>query len=216
MSTVAQIITWADRYFPNKVSEANKILDLDHLHKEVYNRIKRLKYEYSMNGDHTTIADQFSYSKPTDCDFDQIFKIMVSNDLQANIDNDTVWDDYEYTDLHSDVSSGTYWGRASDDAFSLLKDGDPIDTAGYEIRIYYFRTPNTLTATTDTPQLEDQYHNLLKYGLISLIASQGHNPDTQIADYYQRKFDEQFMIVEQNISKKDIKGAEFEQLGSRW
>ena len=98
----------------------------------------------------------------------------------------------------------------------MLKDGDPIDTAGYEIRIYYFRTPNTLTATTDTPQLEDQYHNLLKYGLISMIASQGHNPDTQIADYYQRKFDEQFMIVEQNISKKDIKGAEFEQLESRW
>lgn len=216
MSTVAQIITWADRYFPNSVSEANKILDLDHLHKELYNKIKRLKYEYSQNGDHTTIADQFTYTKPTDCDFDQIFLIKVSKDLQANIDDDTEWETYEYTDLHSDVSSGTYWGRVSDTAFGLLKDGDPIDTAGYEIRIFYFRTPNTLTATTDTPQLEAQYHNLLEYGLIAMLASQGHNPDTQMADFYQRKFDEEFKWVEKNIAKKDLKGTNLEQLESRW
>lgn len=216
MATVAQIITWADRYFPNSVSDANKILDLDHAHKEIYNKIKRLKYEFSMHGDHVTIADQMTYTKPTDCDFDQIFKIQVSNDTQANIDDDTTWETYEYTDLHSDVSSGTYWGRASDSAFALLKDGDPIDTDDYEIRIYYFRTPNTLTATTDTPQLETQYHNLLKYKLIAMLASQGHNPDTQIADFNQRQFDEEFSWIEKNIAKKDLKGVDTEQLGSRW
>ena len=216
MSTSAQIISWATLFFPNSVSDANQIIMLDHAHKELYNKIKRLKYEFSMNGDHVTIADQFSYTKPTDCDFDQIFMIQVSQDTQANIDDDTVWDTYEYASLEQDISSGHYWGRASDTAFCLLEDGDPIDTAGYEIRIYYYRTPNSLTATTDTPQLETQYHNLLKYKLIAMLASQGHNPDTQIADFYQRQFDEEFEAIKKNIEKKDLKGVEFEQLGSRW
>ena len=203
-------------FYPNSVSDANQITILDHIHKEIYNKIKRLKYDFDMNGDQSTIADQLTYTKPTDADFDQIFMIQVSQDLAASIDSETIWDTYEYTDLKSDISTGYYWGRASDTAFALVKDGEAIDTTGYEIRVFYFRTPNALTAVTDTPELETQYHNLLKYKLISMLASQGANPDTQIADYWQRYYDEEFIAVQKNIEKKDQRGVDFEQLESRW
>jgi hypothetical protein len=216
LATIAQIIAFADRYFPNDVSDANKILDLDHLHKEIYNKLKHLKYDYEMDSSSTTIAGQLAYSKPTNADFDQIFLIKVSNDLAANIDENTDWDTYEYADLKSSISSGTYWGRASSSTFALIKDGLPIDTSGYEIRVFYYKQPTSITATTDTPTLEAQYHNLLIYGLIQMLASQGHNPDTEVADYWQRKFDEEFLWVRRNIEEKDIVGVDTEQLEGRW
>ena len=44
--TITEIIAWVDRYFPNQVSDANCILDLDVVQKEVFIDLKRLKNEF--------------------------------------------------------------------------------------------------------------------------------------------------------------------------
>jgi hypothetical protein len=59
-----------------------------------------------------------------------------------------------------------------------------------------------LTSLIDVPNLNPDYHVLLKYALINSAASQGNNPDTEIADFYQRKFDERLKKIKDDISER--------------
>jgi len=216
LPTVEKIIAWVDRYYPNQTSVANKILDLDQLHKELYNKLRRFNYDYTVNETEKTVADQLAYDKPNDADFDKIFLIRVSQDQSTGLTNETVWDKYEYADLLSSVGVGKYWTRAGTTEFNLWDSGEAIDTAGYQIQIYYHPKPVTIASSSQTPSLDAQYHNILKYGLTQMQAIQGNNPDADVANYYQNKFDEEFNAVVKNLDRKEITGVDVEQLESRW
>lgn len=203
MPTVSQIITFADRKYPNQETDANKIIDLDGIHKAVYVKIARLKNQNEIDGGTTTTANQLTYPLPSNCTIDNIIAIKVSQ--TTTITSSTEWDTFEYAGLNDDISSGNWYGRATDSVFALVKDGLPITTAGLSIRIFYYKTPNALSAVTDTPELDSDYHDLLKFGLIQTLASQGHNPDTEIADFYQAKYDKFIEDVESSLSDRDNK-----------
>jgi hypothetical protein len=196
MPTVTQIIAWVDRKVPNSESDANKIIDLNGIQDEVFVRLSRLRHDHEIYTD-TTVADQLSYNLPSNCTIDNIICIKVSTDSGA-----TDWDTYEYAGLLTDTTTGKYYGIGTSSTYILLNDDAAISTAGLSIRIFYYKTPAALTAVTDTPELYSQYHNLLKYALCQTIASQGANPDTEIADYWQRKYDEFFEKVEANLTEK--------------
>lgn len=199
MSSVQQIIDYASRKYPNSETDTNKISDLDSLHKKIYVKLARLKNEYEIY-ETQTIANQLTYSLPSNCTIDNIISIRVST--SATITSSTEWEEYEYAGLNDDITVGYWYGDAGNDKIALTDYDRPITTADLSIRIFYYRTPNALTSTTDTPELDSNYHDLLKYGLIQELASQGHNPDTEIADYWQAKFDEFMKEVENNLSEK--------------
>ena len=70
---------------------------------------------------------------------------------------------------------------------------------------YYDRTPTTIAIAnlSESPTLEADYHDLLVFALIQELASQGDNPDTEIADYYQRKYDEFLNDIKESITASD-------------
>jgi len=199
MSAVQQIIDYADRKFPNSETDANKIIDLDDLHKKAYVQIARLKNDYEIY-ETETIADQLTYSLPSNCTIDNIISIRVSQ--STTITASTIWDTYEYAGLNDKIDNGYFYGRATSSVVALTKLGLPIGTDGLSIRIFYYRTPVSLSAVTDTPELDSDYHDLLKYGLIQTIAAQGHNPDTEIADYWQKKYDEFMEDVKESLGDR--------------
>jgi hypothetical protein len=88
------------------------------------------------------------------------------------------------------------------DVVFLFKDGLPLQTTDLVIRLYYYRTPTYLTTITETPEIDSKYHNLFKYGLIQNIACIGDNPEPLIADYWQRKFDEELQVALRNLTDK--------------
>lgn len=202
MPTVQQVIDYADRKYPNQETTANKIIDLDGIHKAVFVKIARLKNQYEPYPA-TTIASQLTYNLPSNCTIDNIVAVKVSQ--STTITSSTAWDTFEYAGLNDDVSSGNFYGRATDTTFTLVQDGLPISTAGLNIRLFYYKTPTALSAVTDTPELDSDYHDLLKFALIQTLASQGHNPDTEIADYYQAKYDKFIEDVENSLSDRDNK-----------
>jgi hypothetical protein len=199
MSTVQQIIDYADRKFPNAETDANKIIDLDDLHKKAYVQIARLKNDYEIY-ETETIADQLTYSLPSNCTIDNIIAVKVSQ--SATITTSSEWDTYEYAGLNDKIDNGYYYARATSSTIALTKDGIPINTSGLSIRIFYYKTPAALSAVGDTPELDSDYHDLLKCGLIQTLASQGHNPDTEIADYWQKKYDEFIEEVKESLSDR--------------
>lgn len=200
MPTVQQILDYANLMYPrsNDISDANKIIILNQIMDEINNRLLRVRWEndpYTMY----TISNQASYTMPTDCNADDIIKIMVSNDTSGNITSSTVWDEYTYVGLLDDyeMSIGTYYMLQNNVIF-LFKDSKPIQTTDLVIQLFYYREPTYLSSVSDTPEIETKYHNLFKYGLIQNIASIGDNPDTLIADYWQKKYDEEMAV---NIKK---------------
>lgn len=200
MPTVQQIIDYADRKYPNQETDANKILDLDDIHTEIYVKIARLKNDI-VNGDAgTTTAGKLTYALPYNCTIDNIVAIKVSQ--SATVTSTTEWDTFEYAGLKSDIDSGCYYGRDTSTTYVLTKDGAAINTTGLQIMVYYYRKPTALAEVTDTPELDSDYHNLLKYALIQSLSSQGQSPDTEIADYWQRKANEFLAEVENNLLKR--------------
>lgn len=199
MPTITEIIAYADRKFPNSETDANKIIDINGMHKKIYVQIARLKNDYEIY-ETVTIANQLTYSLPSNCTIDNIISISVSQ--STTITASTEWDTYEYAALTDKVDTGYYYARATSSTFALTKDGLPISTAELSIRIFYYKTPAALSAVGDTPELDSDYHDLLKYSLIQDLASQGHNPDTEIADYWQKKYDEFLDEVKENLSDR--------------
>lgn len=214
--TVQQIIDWVDRYYPNSETAANKVIDLEVIHSQVYEDIIRKLNITDLFTDYT-IANQYTYTFPSDCKSSNIVMITVSSDVTGSIDDDTTWQEYEYADIRKDVDSGFYWGKLTDTTYILIKDGVAIDTSNYEIRINYFASPTTLTAVTQTPDLDSTYHDLLQYGLIQMLASEGANPDTEIANYYQNKFDEGMKTIYDSLKERlEASPIEPQILESRW
>jgi hypothetical protein len=204
ISTVAQIIEFAEDVYPrvNDKSETLQIMYLNQIMEEINNTLLRVRWEndpYEMY----SVADQATYSIPTDCTPDNILKVIVSEEVSTSIDEDTEWNDYTYVGLldKTDISVGQYY-YLENDIIYLFDDGLPLKTTDLVIRLYYFRKPTYISAITDTPEIDSQYHNLLKYGLIQMIASIGDNPDTEIADYWQKKYDEQMTIAMKSIEDK--------------
>ena len=216
MPTVQQIINYADRYYPNSISDANCLIDIDTIHKAVYNKIIRFKNIFELNTSYT-VADQLTYTLPTDCLPENIIKIEISKDVTGSIDDDTVWQEYEFKTLVENIDSGYIWGVVNETTVIFAVDGEPIDTSNYEIRYYYYPNPTALTAVTDTPDLDAEYHDLLYYGLIQAMASQGQNPDFEVANYWQAKYDERMLQIEKGMKERlESAPIEPEQLESRW
>jgi hypothetical protein len=199
MSTCAQIIAWTGRKYPNSETNANKILDLDLIHKEIYVKLARLGHSFDIY-ETASIADQATYSLPINCTIDNVITVKVSKN--TDITSSTEWDTFKHAALLDNIDSGNYFGKAGSSSIALFMDGKPIATSGLSIRIFYFKKPTGLTAVTDTPELDSQYHSLLNYRLCQTLAAQGHNPDTEIADYWQRAHDEYFADIEANLTDK--------------
>jgi hypothetical protein len=201
MPSVQQILDWVDRKYPNTETDANKVIDLNEIHKKVVLKLSRIKNDFSMTSD-TTIADQATYTLPSDCSLDNIIAIRVSQSIA--ITSTTEWEEYKYAGVNDDVTYGHRYGSGGAGVYALLDEGAPISTAGFSIRIFYYKNPVELLSTnlTAIPELDANYHDLLKFGLTSDLASQGHNPDTEIADFWQAKYDEFMRDVEANLNEK--------------
>jgi hypothetical protein len=207
MSTVQEIIDWVDRKYPDHgETDANLIKDLNDMHKEVFTKISRVKHDQEI-WSFQTVTDPEplpSYDLADDCTIDLITSVKVSKSASPSTVDD--YYTYDYAGLNDDIDVGGYYfdgGKNQDtgvNKIGLSYNGDIIQVPDLEVRVYYNKRPNELTSVSDTPNLNPDYHTLLKYALTSSVASQGHNPDTEIADFYQKKFDEFFKDIQEDIS----------------
>lgn len=215
MPTIQEIINYAERKYHSSETDINKVSDLNDLHIKIYVKIARLKNEYKVY-ETTTGENQLIYSLPDNCSIDNIITVKISQSTEIN--SFTAWDECDYAGLKDNTESGFYYGDAGDNKIAIIQDGLPITTEGLAIAIFYFNKPAALTSgnMSAIPELHSDYHDLLKYGLIQELASQGHNPDTEIADYWQARYDDFMKDVEANLSDKYNKAPTQANQASEW
>jgi hypothetical protein len=199
VATVREIIDYAKLVYPrvSDISDADIITLINQLIDEVYNKLLRATWAFSKESI-LSISGQASYQLPTLCSPDNIISVMVSDDVDG-----IKWTEYNFVGILDDVSvesDNVY--MLDGDKILLFSSGEPIGIDSLIINISYYKTPSSVSSINDIPSIEVKYHNLLKYGLIQLSACCGDNPETAIADYWQRKFDEELNTAKSNLSDK--------------
>jgi hypothetical protein len=191
-------VDYAKRKCPSLETDANLVIDLNDIHTELFVKLKRLSAQYEQY-EASTVADQPAYTLPTGCKFENIIKVQVGTSSE-----NTDYDEYKYAPIVTDIAAGNFYVQGTEGTYFLFQDELAINEAGRSIRIFYYPRPTEFTSSdmTVVPDLDEDYHNYLKYRLIAEIASQGNNPRTQIADYWQRKADEFLADITRSLSDR--------------
>jgi hypothetical protein len=200
MPTVQEIINYVDRKYPNTVTTANKVIDLDSIHKKIFMELNKLSNNYT-SANVLTVADQKVYALPNLCRHPNIVRIDTSN--TDTVSDSTIWAVHNYKGLNDEKTGGYTYGYISPTEFSIEYNGYPLKEDDLVIRVFFYPYPVALTSDVTglaaTPQLDSDYHDLLKFALISEIASEGQYPDADIADYWQARYDEFMKNVKESL-----------------
>jgi ribosomal protein S8 len=196
--TVNDIITWVRNAYPRATStifpDSICILNLNMIHKEEYIKLRRLKNRYFVDTNTTTIADQLEYTLPNNCSIENIEHVEIEGQ------------EYHMADAEEYINYGYFYRYGSaDNKIEIWKNGNPIDVDNKQIIIKYFPKPSELTLTSQTPDLDSDYHNLLCYRLIQRLASLGETPDVDVANYWQSEYETMFAYIKKDFEAKKAK-----------
>lgn len=175
-TTVKQVLDDIQTRLPHEYSEESLFLWINETMKKIYKDLA-IQEQYSF----TTRAGQELYVLPQDCSIDMIDYVTISSKARTQ-DNPYDWG--EFKQIHSYLGQekmsiqGYYDGREG--TIGIY----PTVQDTRKVNIYYRKKPNMVTHLEDYIELDDNYIDLVKYNVMSIIAMSGYNPDTELANEY--------------------------------
>ena len=133
-----------------------------------------------------TIASQAIYTLPSNCAFDMIKSIQVSN--STTIDGMEGYTTYEYAGSNDELTGNQYYDALGQIGIYPIPTSDG---AGYSVKLTYEASPTQLSAGTlsTVPSINTEYQDILKFRAMKNIAQSGNSPDVELANNYQREED---------------------------
>ena len=175
-TTVKQVLDDIQVRLPHEYSQDTLFLWINETMKKIYKDLA-IQSQYSF----TTRNGQELYSLPEDCSIDMISYVTKSNKAR-NQDNLYDWGGFKqlksYLPEENMIEEGYYDGREG------LLGLYPCPSDVRKIDVYYWKKPKMVTKETDYIELNDNYIDLVKYNVMSIIAMSGHNPDIELANEY--------------------------------
>lgn len=175
-TTVGQVLDDIMIRLPHEYIDNTLFLWINETMKKIYKDLA-IQEQYSFN----TRPNQELYSLPNDCSIDMINSVTMSTKAR-NQDNPYDWGNFEtlrsYLPDETMTTKGYYDGR--DGAIGIY----PVPKDTRKIDIYYLKKPKMVTKREDYIELDDNYIDLVKYNVMSIIAMSGHNPDIELANEY--------------------------------
>ena len=196
--TLTQIIAKAAERYTTARTSANQGAAICDIQRQLFVKLGILKPQYETFVT-TTIADQASYSLPSDCRIENVWGIQIEETSGGE------YEDYQYAPFDQQNVYGNYYTRgASDDTFYLFKDGEAIPTAGLEIQIFYYPRPVNFDGSdlTVVPALDTDYHDYFWMKLIEDNASLGDYPDFVVAKAWRNEADLYFKDIKDSLSER--------------
>lgn len=175
-TTVGQVLDDIQVRLPHEYSENSLFLWINETMKKIYKDLA-VQEQYSFN----TNNDQELYALPDDCSIDMIEYVTESSNARTQ-ENPYDWG--EFNELKSYLPNepmnlpGYFDGREG----TIGIYPTPADTR--KIDIYYLKKPKMVTKREDFIELDDNYVDLVKFNVMSIIAMSGHNPDIELANEY--------------------------------
>lgn len=175
-TTVRQVLDDIQIRLPHTYTQDTLFLWINETMKKIYKDLAIQDY-YSF----TTTANKNLYMLPENCSIDMVNSVTISEKAR-NQDNPYDWGEFE--DLRSYMPSekmtlpGYFDGREG--AIGIY----PVPKDVRKVDVYYMKKPKMITSEDDYIELDDNYIDLVKYNVMSIIAMSGHNPDIEIANEY--------------------------------
>jgi len=197
--TIQEIINYVDRKIINSETDANKVIDLNRIQDRIFNELGRLSNTYTIDVTKTTTSGTAEYSLVTGVRIEDIVKMQIEESSGGE------YLDVDYAGVNDDIYGRRVYMRGSDATKFYYYDNEvAVTTTGLKFKIIYYPRPATLEVGTLTkvPDLDTDFHDLLCFGLIVELASQGDNYDKSVADYYQQKYDEAMFNTKKQLSDR--------------
>lgn len=175
-TTVGQVLDDISVRLPHEYTDNSLFLWINETMKKIYKDLA-IQERYSF----LTNAGQELYSLPENCSIDMIDHVTKST-LARNQSNPYDWG--EFRELRSYLPNermneeGYFDGREG--AIGIFP--EPTDTR--KVDIYYLKKPKMVTSRDDYIELDDNFIDLVKFNVMSIIASAGYNPDIELANEY--------------------------------
>ena len=175
-TTVKQVLDDIKVRLPHTYTNESLFLWLNETMKKIYKDLA-IQSQYSF----TTSVDRELYALPEDCSIDMINSVTISEKAK-NQDNPYNWGNFRelksYLPQEKMSVPGYYDGREGlIGIYPTPKDIRKVD-------VYYMKKPKMITSEDDYIELDDNYIDLVKYNVMSIIAMSGYNPDTELANEY--------------------------------
>ena len=175
-TTVGQVLDDIQVRLPHEYNNNSLFLWINETMKKIYKELA-IQEQYSF----TTRKDQELYVLPQDCSIDMINSVTMSAKARSQ-DNPYDWGNFielkSYLPNENMTIEGYYDGREG--AIGIY----PVPQDVRKIDIYYLKKPKMVTKREDYIELDDNFIDLVKYNVLSIIAMSGHNPDIEIANEY--------------------------------
>lgn len=196
-TTVRQVLNDIQTRIPHEYEENSLLLWINETMKKIYKDLA-IQSQYSF----TTRSGQDLYSLPSDCSIDMINHVTVSMKAR-NQDNPYDWGDFEeiksYLPNEKMSEKGYYDGREG--AIGIYP--TPQDTR--KVDIYYMKKPKMVTNLDDYIEIDDNYVDLVKFNVMSIIAMSGRNPDIELANEYILLYNNLVMKANENKNEQQQK-----------
>lgn len=175
-TTVKQVLDDIQIRLPHTYTQNSLFLWINETMKKIYKDLAIQDY-YSF----TTSAYKELYVLPEDCSIDMINSVTIS-DKARDGSNPYDWGDFKelksYVPNEKMTDPGYYDGREG------LIGIYPVPKDVRKVDIFYRKKPKMITSEDDYIELDDNYIDLVKYNVMSIIAMSGHNPDVELANEY--------------------------------
>lgn len=175
-TTVKQVLDDIKVRLPHEYNQESLFLWINETMKKIYKDLA-VQDQYSF----TTRAGQELYSLPENCSIDMVASVTISNKARSQ-DNLYDWGTFKqlksYLPEENMLEAGYYDGREG------LLGIYPAPKDVRKIIVFYWKKPKMITDETDFLELNDNYIDLVKYNVMSIIAMSGHNPDIELANEY--------------------------------
>ncbi len=192
-TTVGQVLDDIQTRLPHEYIDDTLFIWINETMKKIYKDLA-IQDEYSF----TTRANNELYTLPIDCSIDMIDSVTISDKArdQANPYN---WGTFSalksYLPDDNMTKPGYYDGR--DGAIGIY----PVPKDVRKVDIYYRKKPKMVTKREDYIELDDNFIDLVKYNVMSIIAMSGHNPDTELSNQYTLLYNN--LVVRANENKNE-------------
>lgn len=175
-TTVGQVLEDISIRLPHEYQKETLYRWINETMKKIYKDLA-IQSQYTF----TTSAGQELYSLPEDCSIDMISYVTRSNKARDQL-NPYDWGGFtelrSYLPEENMIEEGYFDGREGlIGLYPCPKDVRKID-------IYYWKKPKMVSDNSDFIELNDNYIDLVKYNVMSIIAMSGHNPDVELANEY--------------------------------
>lgn len=193
-TTVGQVLDDIQVRLPHEYIDDTLFLWINETMKKIYKDLA-IQEEYSFN----TRANQDLYSLPENCSIDMVNHVTISSNPR-NQDNPYEWG--KFRELRSYLPNEKMHEPGYFDGREGLIALYPVPQDVRRVNIFYLKKPKMVTKREDFIELDDNYIDLVKYNVMSIIAMSGHNPDIELANEYILLYNNLVMKANENKNEQ--------------